>query len=110
MAHVEIIDNTTLRITLRLEDATTMVQIAQREQAEYAQEIVTIYEKCLCSNILTSVFTPMTVQDFLSVCSAWTPKPICPSPSMRRSHSSTRCTVEWPPCMNHLCSWYNRRM
>ncbi|OMF65748.1 hypothetical protein MKY66_18365 [Paenibacillus sp. FSL R5-0766] len=45
MAHVEIIDNTTLRITLRLEDATTMVQIAQREQAEYAQEIVTIYEK-----------------------------------------------------------------
>lgn len=45
MAHVEIIDDTTLRITLRLEDATTMVQIAQREQAEYAQEIVTIYEK-----------------------------------------------------------------
>ncbi|WP_458123008.1 hypothetical protein [Paenibacillus sp. Z3-2] len=45
MAHVEIIDDTTLRITLRLEDATTMVQIAQREQAEYAQEIITIYEK-----------------------------------------------------------------
>ncbi|GAS82571.1 MULTISPECIES: hypothetical protein [Paenibacillus] len=45
MAHVEIIDDTTLRITLRLEDATTMVQMAQREQAEYAQEIITIYEK-----------------------------------------------------------------
>ena len=45
MAHVEIIDDTTLRITLRLEDATTMVQLAQREQAEYAQEIITIYEK-----------------------------------------------------------------
>lgn len=45
MAHVEIIDDTTLRITLRLEDAITMVQIAQREQAEYAQEIITIYEK-----------------------------------------------------------------
>ncbi|WP_145322311.1 hypothetical protein [Paenibacillus xylanexedens] len=45
MAHVEIIDDTTLRITLRLEDATTMVQIAQREQAEYAQEIITIYDK-----------------------------------------------------------------
>jgi hypothetical protein len=45
MAHVEIIDDTTLRITLRLEDATTMVQLAQREQAEYAQEITTIYEK-----------------------------------------------------------------
>ncbi|ETT47996.1 hypothetical protein NSQ20_19650 [Paenibacillus sp. FSL K6-1122] len=44
MAHVEIIDDTTLRITLRLEDATTMVQMAQREQAEYAQEIITIYE------------------------------------------------------------------
>ena len=45
MAHVEIIDDTTLRITLLLEDATTMVQLAQREQAEYAQEIITIYEK-----------------------------------------------------------------
>ncbi|MCL6661557.1 hypothetical protein ACMX2M_05345 [Paenibacillus polymyxa] len=45
MAHVEIVDDTTLRITLRLEDATTMVQLAQREQAEYAQEIITIYEK-----------------------------------------------------------------
>ncbi|SDC44089.1 hypothetical protein SAMN05428987_1324 [Paenibacillus sp. CF095] len=45
MAHVEIIDDTKLRITLRLEDATTMVQTAQREQAEYAQEIITIYEK-----------------------------------------------------------------
>ncbi|MEK4274924.1 hypothetical protein [Paenibacillus sp. FSL R7-0026] len=45
MSHVEIIDDTTLRITLRLEDATTMVQLAQREQAEYAQEIITIYEK-----------------------------------------------------------------
>ncbi|MBT2283959.1 hypothetical protein J7E78_10440 [Paenibacillus polymyxa] len=45
MAHVEIIDDTTLRITLRLEDATTMIQLAQREQAEYAQEIITIYEK-----------------------------------------------------------------
>lgn len=45
MAHVEIIDDTTLRITLRLEDATTMVQLAQREQAEYSQEIITIYEK-----------------------------------------------------------------
>ncbi|WP_339307438.1 hypothetical protein [Paenibacillus sp. FSL R5-0519] len=45
MAHVEIIDDTTLRITLRLEDAITMVQMAQREQAEYAQEIITIYEK-----------------------------------------------------------------
>ena len=45
MAHVEIIDDTTLRITLRLEDALTMVQIAQREQAEYTQEIITIYEK-----------------------------------------------------------------
>lgn len=45
MAHVEIIDDTTLRITLRLEDATTMVQMARREQVDYAQEIVTIYEK-----------------------------------------------------------------
>ncbi|WP_339283154.1 hypothetical protein [Paenibacillus sp. FSL R5-0486] len=45
MAHVEIIDDTTLRITLRLDDATTIVQLAQREQAEYAQEIITIYEK-----------------------------------------------------------------
>ncbi|MFE6075915.1 hypothetical protein ACFVQB_15690 [Paenibacillus sp. NPDC057886] len=45
MAHVEIIDDTTLRITLRLEDATTMIQMAQREQVEYAQEIITIYEK-----------------------------------------------------------------
>jgi len=45
MAHVEIIDDTKLRITLRLEDATTMVQMAQREQAEYAQEIISIYEK-----------------------------------------------------------------
>ncbi|WJM06236.1 hypothetical protein [Paenibacillus sp. PK1-4R] len=45
MAHVEIVDDTTLRITLRLEDATTMIQLAQREQAEYAQEIITIYEK-----------------------------------------------------------------
>lgn len=45
MAHVEIIDDTTLRITLRLEDAITMVKMAQLEQAEYAQEIITIYEK-----------------------------------------------------------------
>lgn len=45
MAHVEIIDDTTLRITPRLDDATTIVQLAQREQAEYAQEIITIYEK-----------------------------------------------------------------
>ncbi|WP_340013507.1 hypothetical protein [Paenibacillus sp. FSL K6-1318] len=45
MAHVEIIDDTTLRITLRLEDATNMIQMAQREQTEYAQEIITIYEK-----------------------------------------------------------------
>ncbi|PQP81928.1 hypothetical protein C0Q44_19885 [Paenibacillus sp. PCH8] len=45
MAHVEFIDATTLRITLRLEDATTMIQMAQREQVEYAQEIITIYEK-----------------------------------------------------------------
>ncbi|MBD8836495.1 MULTISPECIES: hypothetical protein [Paenibacillus] len=45
MAHVDIIDDTTLRITLRLEDATTMIQMAQREQVEYAQEIITIYEK-----------------------------------------------------------------
>lgn len=45
MAHVEIIDDTTLRITPRLEDATNMIQMAQREQTEYAQEIITIYEK-----------------------------------------------------------------
>lgn len=97
MAHVEIIDDTTLRITLRLEDAITMVQMAQREQAEYAQEIITIYEKCQCSNILISVFTPMTVQDYLNRCSAWTPNLICPSPSMRRIHSSMHCTVGWRP-------------
>lgn len=45
MAHVEIIDDTTLRLTLGLEDAVSMIQIAQREQAAYAQEIITIYEK-----------------------------------------------------------------
>ncbi|MFC9709829.1 hypothetical protein ACFTRD_16955 [Paenibacillus sp. NPDC056933] len=45
MPHVEIINDTTLRIMLGLEDAIAMVQMAQREQAEYAQEIITIYEK-----------------------------------------------------------------
>ena len=45
MPQVDIINDTTLRITLRLEDATTMIQMAQQNQAEYAQEIITIYEK-----------------------------------------------------------------
>lgn len=45
MAHVEIMNETTLRLTLGLEDAVSMIQIAQREQAAYAQEIITIYEK-----------------------------------------------------------------
>ncbi|MGC5773172.1 hypothetical protein [Paenibacillus pabuli] len=45
MAHVEIMDDTKLRITLRLEDAAAMIQMAQREQVDYAQEIITIYEK-----------------------------------------------------------------
>lgn len=45
MPQVDIINDTTLRITLRLEDATTMIQMAQQNQAEYSQEIITIYEK-----------------------------------------------------------------
>ncbi|WP_440109625.1 hypothetical protein [Paenibacillus sp. QZ-Y1] len=45
MPQVEIIDDTTLRITLRLEDAIAMVQMAHCEQVKYAQEIMTIYEK-----------------------------------------------------------------
>ncbi|QOS79792.1 hypothetical protein JNUCC31_02235 [Paenibacillus sp. JNUCC31] len=45
MPHVEIIDDTTLRIMLGLEDAIAMVQMAHREQVKYAQEIITIYEK-----------------------------------------------------------------
>ncbi|MCM3171572.1 hypothetical protein [Paenibacillus sp. MER 99-2] len=45
MPQVDIINDTTLRITLRLEDATTMIQMAQQNQVEYAQEIITIFEK-----------------------------------------------------------------
>ncbi|WP_429350314.1 hypothetical protein [Paenibacillus sp. 4624] len=38
-------NETTLRLTLGLEDAVSMIRIAQREQTTYAQEIITIYEK-----------------------------------------------------------------
>lgn len=45
MAQVDIIDDQTLRITLGLDDAVTMVQLAGREQAKYTEDIITIYEK-----------------------------------------------------------------
>jgi hypothetical protein len=45
MAEVNIIDASTIRIKVALEDATAMVQAASEEPAKYANEIVTIFEK-----------------------------------------------------------------
>jgi hypothetical protein len=45
MAEVNIIDSSTIRIKVTLQDAVDMVQAAALEPVKYAQEIVTIYEK-----------------------------------------------------------------
>ncbi|MFB9275164.1 hypothetical protein [Cohnella cellulosilytica] len=45
MARVDILDERTIKITVGLEDAVSMVREASREIAEYASEIVTLYEK-----------------------------------------------------------------
>jgi hypothetical protein len=45
MAKVNIIDERTIRIQVSLEDAVSMVREASRDLADYASEIVTIYEK-----------------------------------------------------------------
>ncbi|WP_062110569.1 hypothetical protein [Bacillus niameyensis] len=45
MANVEIVDEKTLKITVGLEDAVTMVQEAAQNIEEYAHDIVTIFEK-----------------------------------------------------------------
>jgi hypothetical protein len=45
MASVEIVDEKTIRISVALEDAITMVQEASKHLEAYAGEIITIYEK-----------------------------------------------------------------
>lgn len=69
MAQVDIIDDQTLRITLGLDDAVTMVQLAGREQAKYAEDIITIYEKCLASRSPIFAFTHTTARRYSNTCS-----------------------------------------
>ncbi|MFC4597997.1 hypothetical protein [Cohnella hongkongensis] len=45
MAAVDIVDERTIKITVTLEDAVSMVREAARHIDEYASEIVKIYEK-----------------------------------------------------------------
>ncbi|MBC8081302.1 MAG: hypothetical protein H7X86_13230 [Gorillibacterium sp.] len=45
MANIQIIDERTIRISVKLEDAITMINEAARELSSYAADIVTIYEK-----------------------------------------------------------------
>lgn len=45
MAGIDIIDERTIKIKVTLEDALTMIRESSRRLDEYADEIVTIYEK-----------------------------------------------------------------
>ncbi len=45
MAEITIVDDQTIKISVRLEDAIIMVTEASRDTSLYASEIVTIYEK-----------------------------------------------------------------
>jgi hypothetical protein len=45
LAEIHVIDDSTIRISVGLEDAIQMVREAADNVAEYAQEIVTIYDK-----------------------------------------------------------------
>lgn len=45
MAHIDVIDEKTIKIQVTLEDAISMVQEASSHMDEYASDIVTIYEK-----------------------------------------------------------------
>ena len=45
MANVDIVDEKTIKISVTLEDAISMVREASRHLDEFAAEIVTIYEK-----------------------------------------------------------------
>jgi hypothetical protein len=45
LAEVNILDASTIRIKVALEDAAAMVQAASEEPAKYAHDIVTIFEK-----------------------------------------------------------------
>ena len=45
MANIQIIDERTIRISVTLNDAITMINEASRELSRYAEDIVTIYEK-----------------------------------------------------------------
>jgi hypothetical protein len=45
MADIRILDEKTIRISVTLEDALTMIREAERNMARYAEEIVTIFEK-----------------------------------------------------------------
>jgi hypothetical protein len=45
MAEVEVLNPTTLRITATLEDALTMINEASEHLEEYAEDIITIYDK-----------------------------------------------------------------
>lgn len=45
MAHIDIVDEKTIKIQVTLEDAIFMVQEASSRIDEYASEIITMYEK-----------------------------------------------------------------
>lgn len=45
MANVAVVDEKTIQIEVKLEDAVSMVRDAARNIDQYAQEVVTIYEK-----------------------------------------------------------------
>lgn len=45
MADIQIIDERTIRIAVTLKDALVMISEAKRNVPDYAQEIITIYEK-----------------------------------------------------------------
>ena len=45
MAQINVVNESTIRISVTLEDATRMVQEAARDTSYYASDIVTIYEK-----------------------------------------------------------------
>lgn len=45
MAQIDIIDETTLKITVTIDDAISMIKEAAEKLEEYSSEIITIYEK-----------------------------------------------------------------
>jgi hypothetical protein len=45
MANIHVLNESTIRITVSLEDAQAMVQEAAQNVANYAKDIITIYEK-----------------------------------------------------------------